>query len=120
MCTRNMLMRQKDGTYKPLFGNLLGAGVRGVAGGADGASSETAPATINHDVEESSIPEDPQGRRYGSRTYRRRRRRGGEDWEERRTRRQARRQARQAARSDDLRIPDINDPNPTPEGGINY
>jgi len=61
----------------------------------------------------------------GYRRYRRRRRmaRGGEDWrdlspEERR----ARRQERQAARSDDLRIPepDINDPNPTPEGGINY
>ena len=116
MCTRNMLMRQRDGTYKPLFGNIFGAGTAG------GASSETAetPMPISHDVEESSIPEDPQGEGYGSRTYRRRRRRGGEDWEERRTRRQARRQARQAARSDDLRIPDINDPNPTPEGGINY
>jgi len=109
-----MLMRQKDGTYKPLFGNILGSGAAGVAGGA---SSETAP-TINHDVEESSIPEDPQGSGYGSRTFRRRRRRGGEDWEERR----ARRQERRAARGEDLRIPqlDINDPNPTPDGGINY
>ena len=44
--------------------------------------------------------------------------RGDDYWEER----QARRQERQAARADDLRIPepDINDPNPTPEGGINY
>ena len=60
---------------------------------------------------------------YDDRSFRRYRRAGrrsrGEDyWEERR----ARRQERQAARADDLRIPepDINHPNPTPEGGINY
>ena len=83
----------------------------GLYGGAGTGTSPTPPA----DVQEPQDDDDS-----GFRRYRRRRRmaRGGEDWEERR----ARRQERQAARSDDLRIPepDINDPNPTPEGGINY
>jgi len=113
-----MLIRQRDGTYKSLFGNIFGAGKAG------GASSETAetPMPISHDVEESSIPEDPQGEGYGSRTYRRRRRRerAGDYWDSRRNRDRA--WERQPAPEDDLRIPqpDINDPNQTPDGGINY
>jgi len=69
-----------------------------------------------------TIPEDPQGDGYRGRRYRRRRRRegAGDYWDSRRNRDRA--WERQPAPEDDLRIPqpDINDPNPTPEGGINY
>ena len=68
-----------------------------------------------------TIPEDPQGDGYRGRRYRRRRRRerAGDYWDFRRARDRAR---RRPDSEDDLRIPqpDINDPNPTPEGGINY
>ena len=81
--------------------------------GVDTSPTRTSPTR-------STGGQEPQDDDRGFRRYRRRRRRErGEDyWEERR----ARRQERQAARADDLRIPepDINDPNPTPEGGINY
>ena len=82
--------------------------------GTDTSPTRTSPTRSTGGQE----PQDDDDR--GFRRYRRRRRmaRGDDYWEER----QARRQERQAARADDLRIPepDINDPNPTPEGGINY
>ena len=68
------------------------------------------------------FPEDPQGDGYRGRRYRRRRRRetAGDYWDSRRNRERA--WASKPAPEDDLRIPepDINDPNPTPDGGINY
>jgi len=67
------------------------------------------------------VPGDPQGDGSGRR-YRRRRRRetAGDYWDSRRNRDRA--WEKQPAPEDDLRIPepDINDPNPTPDGGINY
>ena len=67
------------------------------------------------------FPEDSQGDGYRGRRYRRRRRRetAGDYWDSRRNRDRA---WGTPAPEDDLRIPepDINDPNPTPDGGINY
>jgi len=85
------------------------AGMSPLAGGAG-----TAPDTI---------PEDPQGDGSGRRDYRRRRRRketAGDYWDSRRNRDRA--WETQPDPKEDLRIPepDINDPNPTPDGGINY
>ena len=66
-----------------------------------------------------TIPEDPQGRR-DYRYRRRRKERAGDYWDSRRNRDRA--WEKQPDPKEDLRIPepDINDPNPTPDGGINY
>ena len=67
------------------------------------------------------FPEDTQVDGSDRRYWRRRRKEtAGDYWDSRRNRDRAR--ERQPAPEDDLRIPqpDINDPNPTPSGGINY
>ena len=90
---------------------LRGQGTKSIFAGQAG----TAP------TDPDTIPEDPQGDGYRGRRYRRRRRRerAGDYWDFRRARDRAR---RRPDSEDDLRIPepDINDPNPTPSGGINY
>ena len=81
------------------FSNLAGDG-----------TAPTSPDTVPGE-------QDTQGRRYWRR---RRRETAGEYWDSRRNRDRA--WEKQPAPEDDLRIPqpDINDPNPTPEGRINY
>ena len=80
------------------------------------------PAGVNTTPD--TVPEEqvPQGDGYRGRRYWRRRRRetAGDYWDSRRNRDRA--WEKQPAPKDDLRIPepDINDPNPTPSGGINY
>jgi len=67
------------------------------------------------------FPNNPQGDVSGRRYWRRRKKeRAGDYWDSRRNRDRA--WERQPPPEDDLRIPqpDINDPNPTPSGGINY
>tara|TARA_R100001086_G_scaffold85057_1_gene41569 strand:- start:729 stop:1040 length:312 start_codon:yes stop_codon:yes gene_type:complete len=86
------------------FSNLAGAG-----------TAPTSPDTVPGE-------QVPQGDGYRGRRYWRRRRRetAGDYWDSRRNRDRA--WEKQPDPKEDLRIPepDINDPNPTPSGGINY